>query len=87
VEVATELGRLHIKGCNYQDGRAKVKYEDFTISMEPASLDALAKVIRHAVLPNGSTIQAELLNFACEIEARMQHFAQNRTAPEEDWLS
>lgn len=61
-----------------------MKYEDFTISMEPASLDALAKVIRHAVL--GPQVRAELLNFACEIEARMQHLAQSHPASEEDWL-
>jgi hypothetical protein len=71
-----------------------MKYEEFTISMEPASLDALAKMIRRAVLPPGTTMQAELLNFACEIEARMQHLAQQRSVPEEersnpeeDWLS
>jgi len=64
-----------------------VKYEDFSISMEPPSLDTLAKLIRHAVLPAG-TVRAELLNFACEIEARMQHLAQERPAkPDEDWLA
>jgi hypothetical protein len=62
-----------------------MKYEDFNISMEPASLDTLAKLIRHAVLPQ-TTAKAELLNFACEIEARMQHLAQQRSR-EEDWLS
>lgn len=68
------------------------KYEDFVISMEPPSLAALAECIRNAdeVTDWGSTptIKAELLNLACEIEARMQHLA---AAPppktEKDWLS
>lgn len=64
-----------------------MKYEDFEISMEPPSLVKLAEIIRSADLPRGTVIQAELLNLACEIEARMQHLAWEREQAAEDWLA
>lgn len=64
------------------------KYEDFVISMEPPSLVALAELIRgyDDEHPRSATIRAELLNLACEIEARMQHLAAAPPTAEEDWL-
>lgn len=65
------------------------KYEDFVISMEPPSLTVLAECIRYTLAEwdTSDTAKAELLNLACEIEARMQHLAQARPKPDEDWLS
>lgn len=65
------------------------KYEDFVISMEPPSLAALAELLRSYDDERkcSQTIRAELLNLACEIEARMQHLARERSNPNEDWLS
>lgn len=64
------------------------KYQDFVVSMEPPSLAALAELIRDDEHDRNPTIRAELLNLACEIEARMQHLAAERPAKatEEDWL-
>lgn len=63
------------------------KYEDFVISMEPPSLAALAGVARQAAILCTGTAKAELLNLACEIEARMQHLAVAPSKAEEDWLA
>lgn len=63
------------------------KYEDFVISMEPPSLAALAEGARKQAVVCTGTARAELLNLACEIEARMQHLAASPPKAEEDWLS
>lgn len=65
------------------------KYEDFVISMEPPSLAVLAECVRHTLAEwdVAPTAKAELLNLACEIEARMQHLARERSNSNEDWLS
>lgn len=63
------------------------KYEDFVISMEPPSLVALSQMIVKHTPREHTTVSAELLNLACEIEARMQHFAAAPSKAEEDWLA
>lgn len=63
------------------------KYEDFVISMEPPSLVVLAEGLRIQAAVCEGTVRAELLNLACEIEARMQHLAATPPKLEEDWLS
>lgn len=63
------------------------KYEDFTISMEPASIAMLADLLdKHT--PRGQGVaSAELLNLAAELFARMQNLAQEKPKQNEDWLS
>lgn len=64
------------------------KYQDFVVSMEPPSLAALSRIIFEHTPRDHTTVSAELLDFANEIEARMQHLAAERPAKatEEDWL-
>lgn len=66
-----------------------VKYERFEIHMEPRSLHRLAELIREHEPNSHAVVNAELHNFACEIEARLQKIAvPPRKSPQDDdsWL-
>jgi hypothetical protein len=62
-------------------------YEKFEIHMEPSQLHILAGLIREKVPNEFGGDNAALLNFACEIEARLQKLALGKALPaDDDWL-
>jgi hypothetical protein len=64
-------------------------YEAFLIHLSPKTLHILAAMIRADAKENADEeAVAELLNLACEIEARLQHIAVGLDKPADDnWLA